>query len=166
MYSLQFRRQKRGNKKNEKNKRKIERNRTVANIWRYDECVRAVNIINANNIHRIYENVFEFFLRQRTEWGEQNDTEANGNGVCARAKKDGTKSKSQEYSLGCCAITYSNPSQFIVQYFTTTNDFRFVMRDDPRQHLQESKSKWVTGRPKERARLKWEVAAVGGRVRV
>lgn len=79
------------------------------------------------------------------------------NVVLARKKKDETKTKLQEYSLGCCAITYSNPTEFIVQYFTTTNDFRFVMRDDPWQHLQESKSKRVEERAKERSEKSWQL---------
>lgn len=62
-----------------------------------------------------------------------------------RKKKDETM---KEWSCCCCqAITvYSgkrNPAQFIVQYFMTTNDFRFVKRDDPWQHLYECKSKWA-----------------------
>lgn len=107
--------------------------------------------INANNINRIYENVFELFMAAPAIWQRQEaclDAHThtciahihrhrgkwNGDTVCERAqkkKRNGTKTKLQEYSLGCCAITYSNPTEFIVQYFMTTNDFRFVKRDDP-----------------------------------
>lgn len=144
-------------------------------MWRYDECVWVVrykceqyqpNLWKCIRvIHGSARNVAETRGVLRRASAHMHRAHIlrqmeRRHGVGARAKKErnGTKTKLQEYSLGCCAITYSNPTEFIVQYFMTTNDFRFVKRDDPWQHLQESKSKWEKNNEGAKAwvRLEWQ----------